>query len=152
MLVRGAVADTAGRPVAGALVYAYHTSAKGWYSDRAPHFTNDDGKGGDSRHARLFGYVRTDAQGRFVLRTIRPGGYPRSELPEHVHWHASLDGKPIGSGELCFADDPRLTPEMRQTPEEGMTIAKPERENETLLFRTTFVVAPPAPAPAPAKK
>ena len=52
--VRGLVRDEKGRPVAGALVHAYHTSEKGWYSDRAPHIASDNGQGGDIGHARLF--------------------------------------------------------------------------------------------------
>src|SRR5262245_50045000 len=57
LVVRGTVKDRGGKPVAHALVYAYHTSAKGWYSDRAPHFS---GNSGDVYHARLFAYVQTD--------------------------------------------------------------------------------------------
>jgi protocatechuate 3,4-dioxygenase beta subunit len=105
LVVRGTVRDAARAPVADALVCAYHTSSKGWYSDRAPHVS---GSGGDLRHARLFGYVRTDAEGRFVLRTIRPGGYPQSTLPEHIHYHVEYAGKEIGGGEILFDDDRRL--------------------------------------------
>src|SRR5262245_39751262 len=32
--VEGTVRNARGEPVAGALVYVYHTSAKGWYSDQ----------------------------------------------------------------------------------------------------------------------
>src|SRR5262245_36803173 len=35
LVVHGRLVDAGGKPVPGAEVYAYHTSAKGWYSDRA---------------------------------------------------------------------------------------------------------------------
>lgn len=110
LTVRGQVTDRQGEPIANALIYAYHTSAKGWYADRAPHFS---GNSGDTRHARLFAYVHTDADGRFVLQTIRPGGYPRSTLPEHIHLHIDTNGRPVLVTELLFDDDPRLTSEAR---------------------------------------
>ena len=69
-------------PAKDALVYVYQTSAKGWYSARAPHLS---GNGGDQGHARLFGYVVADERGRFEVRTIHPQGYPGTELPAHIH-------------------------------------------------------------------
>ncbi|HEU4417377.1 MAG TPA: hypothetical protein VFT55_00485 [Planctomycetota bacterium] len=121
LVVRGLVQDSDQKPLAGALLYAYHTSAKGWYSDRAPHFRGGAGQGGDVGHARLFGYVRTDDQGRFVLKTIRPGGYPESELPEHIHWHVTVGNTSVAGGEILFDDDARLSAEERQTAGEAVT-------------------------------
>jgi len=69
----------------GALVYLYQTSAKGWYSDKAHHIR---AHGGDQHHARLFGYVRADNSGVAVINTIRPAGYPGTDLPEHFHIEA----------------------------------------------------------------
>jgi protocatechuate 3,4-dioxygenase beta subunit len=82
---------------------------------------------GDMRHARLFGYLKTDSDGKFEFETIQPRGYPNSDLPAHIHitvWkNASLlNGV---SGELLFDDDPRLTPERRQRSlSEGFLIEK----------------------------
>ena len=113
-----------GRPVADAVVYAYHTSAKGWYAAEGAHVRANSG---DVQHARLFGYGRTDAQGRLVVRTIRPAGYPRSELPSHVHLGLRVGGDSVAVGEVRFDDDPRLTPEMRKRSlEEGDVIVRPE--------------------------
>ena len=125
LIATGTVRDKAGRPVAGALVYVYQTSAKGWYSDKAPHFS---GGGGDVGHARLFGYMTTGADGIYEFRTIRPAGYPGSDLPAHIHFHISPPG---GAGapivtEIQFDDDPRLTAEWRRRGE--FVIAKPSRD------------------------
>jgi hypothetical protein len=111
--VRGSVRDAGGRPVMGAVLYVYHTSAKGWYSDKAAHV---GGVAGDVKHARLFAYLKTDAEGRYEFRTIRPAGYPATDLPAHIHVHVDLPGdRPRSSvTEIRFDDDPRLTPAWRQ--------------------------------------
>ncbi len=145
LIVRATVRDQHGKPAPDVLVYAYHTSSKGWYSDRAPHFTGGAG-GGDVNHARLFAYVRTDAQGQFVLRTIRPAGYPQSTLPQHIHWYAFVDGKEVGGGEVVFDDDPRLTKKMRDEGGDFLVVCKVGKEGETELVRPVLNVKLPAPA------
>lgn len=112
--IKGQVTDHKGKTIPGALVYVYHTSAKGWYSDTAAHVLMNEG---DMRHARLFGYLKTDQEGKFEFETIRPEGYPKSDLPAHIHisiW--SADGQPLYGmpGELLFEEDKRLTPERKQ--------------------------------------
>ena len=123
--VQGAVADRDGRPVRDALIYVYQTSAKGWYADTAAHILMREG---DMGHARLFGYLKTDREGRFAFETIRPAGYPKSDLPAHIHialWAAG--GQPIHGmpGELLFEEDERLTPERKkQALDYGYVVAK----------------------------
>lgn len=106
------VTDKEQKPFTGALVYIYQTSAKGWYADTAAHILINEG---DMRHARLFGYVITDSNGNFEAETIQPSGYPKSDLPAHIHvamWKSEkyVPGVP---GELLFDDDERLTPERK---------------------------------------
>lgn len=106
------VRDTEQKPLQGALVYVYQTSAKGWYSDTAAHILVNEG---DMRHARIFGYVYTGEDGDFELETIQPSGYPKSELPAHIHitmWKDEIY-VPGVAGELLFEDDERLTPERK---------------------------------------
>jgi protocatechuate 3,4-dioxygenase beta subunit len=97
-----------GKPLPGALVYAYQTSARGWYSDRAAHIRASSG---DQRHARLFGYVKTDRAGVAEMRTIRPGGYPDGALPQHVH--VELHEQHVVT-EVVFTDDARFTAAARE--------------------------------------
>lgn len=110
-------------PLRNALIYLYHTSAKGWYSDTAAHFRANSG---DQRHARLFGYIRTNPQGRADVHTIRPGGYPDGDLPCHVHIELVEPGTLVS--EVVFSDDPRLTPEARaRSLQQGFVVSNPSR-------------------------
>lgn len=133
-VAHGRVVDAEGRPVAGAELYVYQTDARGWYAAEAPHIGVNSG---DQRHARLFGVVRTDADGRYELRTIRPGGYPRTDLPAHIHFEV----KGLVT-EILFEDDPRLTPERRAEGERsGFVVAKPRAGADGVTrYEANFVV------------
>ncbi|MBK9385471.1 MAG: hypothetical protein IPN34_11740 [Planctomycetes bacterium] len=78
----GRVVDREGRPAAGIVIYAYHTDARGIYPPDLG-ARSEEGR----RHGPLRAWVRSDAEGRFAFDTIRPGGYPGTDLPEHVHLH-----------------------------------------------------------------
>lgn len=122
--VAGSTVDAQGKPLAGVLVYAYQTSAKGWYSDRAPHISGDSG---DVKHARLFAYTLSDANGAFALDTVRPGGYPRSTLPCHIHIHFEHAALQTRVTEILFDDDPRLIESERaQLRSQGFVIVVPK--------------------------
>lgn len=132
------VTNASGQPLAGALVYAYQTSAKGWYADTAAHILLNEG---DMRHARLFAYVITDGDGRFQLNTIRPAGYPNSNLPAHIHIAMWKNGQYVTGvpGELLFEDDERLTPERKeQALREGFIISKNEGTAEKAVYNYHF--------------
>ena len=108
--IKGTVQDKTGLAVANKLVYVYQTSAEGWYSDTAAHILMNEG---DRRHARLFGYFKTDANGNFEFATIKPRGYPNSSLPAHIHIEIFNTATQSFITELLFDDDPRLTGEIR---------------------------------------
>ncbi len=136
--VIGRVVDGEEKPLAGVLVYAYQTSARGWYAADAPHVS---GPSGDEGHARLFGYCRTDDGGRFELATVRPGGYPRSSLPSHIH--VELTGPDVAARvtEIRFEDDPRLTAEEREASlRAGFAIVPVERGSDGLRCSVEFAL------------
>ncbi len=99
LIVTGVVRDAGGKPVPGAIVYVYHTDAHGLYT------TND---AGGAANPRLFAYLRTGGDGTYEFRTIRPAGYPDSEIPQHIHYEVTSPGYRNYIGEVLFADDPRL--------------------------------------------
>jgi protocatechuate 3,4-dioxygenase beta subunit len=102
LVVRVLLRDAAGEPLAGARVRAAQTDASGYYARDA------DGRELGSSRARLSGWVRTDAAGRFTLDTIRPAQYPGGGPPSHIHFRvAGGDGR---ERELTlYFDGPRLT-------------------------------------------
>ena len=110
MLVSGRVYGPDGRtPAAGILVYAYHTDVTGLYTTRG------DETGNGRRHGRLRGWMRTNAEGRYEFRSIRPAPYPGRVDPAHVHMTISGPGRPeYWIDSIWFADDPLVTPEARR--------------------------------------
>jgi protocatechuate 3,4-dioxygenase beta subunit len=103
MVVRGRLfAPDGERPAAGVIVYAYQTDAKGVYAPQ------------QSAPPRLRAFMKTDAEGRFRYETIRPGSYPGTRNPAHVHHQAWGGGwLPQWLAELNFADDPFVSAENR---------------------------------------
>jgi protocatechuate 3,4-dioxygenase beta subunit len=91
LVVRGQLLNVDGSPAANAIVFAYHTDRAGLYDKRenGPHSW------------RLRGWARADNEGRFTFETIRPGSYPNSNNPPHVHFTAFLpNGERYHAGEL----------------------------------------------------
>ncbi len=103
LIISGRVFDPDGRqPVANVVVYAYHTDVKGLYTPS-----------GAARPPRLQGWARTDTDGRYEFRTIRPAPYPGDGPPAHVHFHLGGAGYPRQEAEeLRFEGDPKLTKDM----------------------------------------
>jgi protocatechuate 3,4-dioxygenase beta subunit len=84
-------------PAPGVIVYAYQTDATGLYHNQ-------------DRIARLHGWAKADAQGRFELRTIKPGPYPGRTIAAHIHLHAWGAGYPLQwTPDIKFAGDPLLS-------------------------------------------
>lgn len=82
LVIRGRLLNEDGSPSGDAVVFAHQTDRGGLYDRRenGPHSW------------RLRGWARTDADGRFTFETIRPGSYPASNNPPHVHFTAYLPG------------------------------------------------------------
>ena len=90
-----AFAEDGKTPLANAVIFAYHTDKEGVYD-----------KPGTPAHSwRLRGWAKTDAKGAFEFRTIKPGSYPASKNPAHVHFTIFSGNSRYHAGELQFADD-----------------------------------------------
>ena len=136
--VIGSVKNPEGKPIADALVYLYHTDSRGWYAADAPHVLMNEG---DMRHARLFGYVRTDKDGKFELHTIKPAGYPQSDLPAHIHVHVTAEGYKSFVNEFLFDDDERLVGKIREDASRNrFMIAKPEKTSAPFLQQFSYSI------------
>ncbi len=127
LVIEGRVRDQRGRAAGGVIVYAYQTDAQGRYPP------------GATRHGALRGFVVTGPDGRYRFDTIRPGPYPDSALPQHVHVHVIEPGRcHYYLDDLVFTDDPRLTAAQRRAHERGRGgsgVATPRRVGGTWWVR-----------------
>jgi protocatechuate 3,4-dioxygenase beta subunit len=97
LVLQGRIVNADGTAAANAIVFAYHTDRTGLYDRReaGPHSW------------RLKGWARAGQDGRFTFETIRPGSYPDSRNPAHVHFTAFLpSGERYHAGGVQFANDP----------------------------------------------
>lgn len=110
LVLSGRVFQPDGRtPAAGILVYAYHTNTEGVYPRRG------DETGNGRRHGYLRAWVRTDEQGRYRFRTVKPAPYPSRNEPAHVHM--TLTGPDFDEywiPSTLFAGDPLIREQDRQ--------------------------------------
>ena len=80
MVLKGQVFQTDGTtPASGVVIYAYHTDHEGLYAN------GSDESRYSRRHGRLRGWVKTDAEGRYEFRSIKPAPYPGTSIPAHIH-------------------------------------------------------------------
>ena len=93
--------------MAGASLYVYQTDHEGYYGVKPA---------SDNRNPRLKLFLRSDARGAWAFDTIKPGSYPNSRIPAHIHFEVSAPGRPPKIFEIVFEGDPFVTPEMRRNP------------------------------------
>ncbi|MGH9900569.1 MAG: hypothetical protein ACRD68_01880 [Pyrinomonadaceae bacterium] len=119
LIVSGKVYAADGdRPLAKASVYVYQTDARGYYGA---------GESNDSRNPRLRATMRTDAEGRYEFRTIKPGPYPGGGVPAHIHYVVSAPGHREKVFEIVFEGDPYVDERVR---------ADARREESVFSIRT----------------
>jgi protocatechuate 3,4-dioxygenase beta subunit len=92
MIVSGRVLDENARPVRGALIEIWQANAAGRYR----HATDNHDAPLDPNFTGC-GRVLTDAEGRYLFKTIKPGAYPwrnhhNAWRPAHIHLSVFGDG------------------------------------------------------------
>ena len=109
LVISGIIYTPDGRtPLEGINLWVYHTDATGHYSSLSA-------SGGDNRNTRLHGRMRTNAEGRYEFRSIKPAPYPGRTNPAHIHAFVSGPGYPeYWIDEYLFEGDPFITEEMRR--------------------------------------
>jgi hydroxyquinol 1,2-dioxygenase len=114
VIVSGRVTAPDGRPLPGALLDVWQASAEGFYDVQLP----------DQTELNLRGKFRTDAEGRYAFRTIKPAYYPipldgpvgqmltaagrPPYRPAHIHFIVSAAGYEAVTTELFVEGDPYL--------------------------------------------
>ena len=97
LVVTGTVFHADGTtPAEGVDLFVYHADINGYYS----------GTTIDSSNPRNKANLKTDAEGHFAFRTVRPGGYPNNNVPAHIHFKISHKDYPDQQIDLQFVGDP----------------------------------------------
>jgi protocatechuate 3,4-dioxygenase beta subunit len=105
--VSGLVVGPDGGPIGNASLYIYQTDHEGYYGVKPA---------SDNRNPRLKLFLRSDARGAWSFDTIKPGSYPNSRVPPHIHFEVSAPGRAPKIFEIVFEGDPLVTEEMRRNP------------------------------------
>jgi len=90
MIIEGVVTDDMCKPIKGAIVEIWQACHTGRYN----HPSDTSGTALDP-HFQYYGVMRTDEQGRYRFKTIKPGAYDASETwrrPPHIHFKVGLRG------------------------------------------------------------
>lgn len=90
-------------PAKGIVLYVYQTDKTGVYPKKG------DEEGWSKRHGFIRGWLRTNEKGEYTIKTIRPGSYPGSTEPAHIHCIVKEPGiNEYYIADFLFADDPYL--------------------------------------------
>lgn len=116
LIVTGTVFQLDGKtPAKGVIIYYWQTDNNGYYS---PKSEMDERT---KRHGHIRGWVKTDKNGKYMIRTIRPAPYPNDVLPAHIH--LSIKEPDIANeyytDEINFDDDKLLIPHFKKYPQEN---------------------------------
>lgn len=113
-------------PAKDVVLYVYHTDQKGVYP------TKGNEKGWAKRHGYIRGWVKTDKNGYYQFKTLRPAAYPERNAEEHIHITVKEpDKNEYYLDEYVFADDPLLPKTMNTKPRGGNGVLKltaPEKD------------------------
>lgn len=148
ILVRGQVFDSDGVPLQHALVDVWQANDDGRYAhpedkNTAPLDPNFQG----------WGMVKTDAEGRYGIKTIKPGPYPLSFLGDegwrcrHIHFEVSHSNFETLVTQMYFKGDPLIETdqEIAKAPEELRHLLIAEAQTDEAsglpLYRFDLVLA-----------
>ncbi len=111
----GRVTDAQGRPREGVIIYAHQTNRQGIYPGE-----RNGTDPGVRQHGRLRAWAATDEQGRYAFLSIRPGSYPGTRMPQHIHLYVIERGCALYYiDDVLFRDDPHLTPAAARKADKG---------------------------------
>ena len=126
LTVSGTVHGPDGAPIAGASLYVYQTDREGYYGVKPA---------SDNRNPRLKLYLRSDPKGAWSFQTVRPGSYPNSRIPGHIHFEVTAAGRAHRVFEIVFEGDPFVTERMRNDPMYSVRSIKSGAVSERITLR-----------------
>lgn len=137
LIVEGVVKNEVGATVPGVVIYAYQTDKGGIY----PRIEALEGTPAH-RHGKLRNWVKTDAEGRYRFDTIRPGSYPNTQIPSHIHMHVIESGRcTYYIDDINFTDDPFFSKQAQEReserPQRGGSGMVTPKKNEDGVWHVT---------------
>jgi len=102
MVISGTIYKSDGKtPSPNVVLYAYQTDSKGYYSK------SGNEQGAQKWHGHLHGWCKTDENGRYEIRSIRPAPYPSNTMPAHIHMAVKEphSKQPYHITDFVFKDD-----------------------------------------------
>jgi protocatechuate 3,4-dioxygenase beta subunit len=113
IIVKGRVINAQGKPMANASLHIFQTDSHGYYTP----LDSAEKKMGEP-DARLFCFLKTDANGNFEIHTVRPASYPIKydgrTIPQHIHNNITAKGYTSKYLQMVFDDDPVMNDYWRQ--------------------------------------
>jgi protocatechuate 3,4-dioxygenase beta subunit len=124
--VSGVIVDAGGAPIGGASLYVYQTDREGYYGVKPA---------SDSSNPRLKLFLRSDPKGAWSFDTIKPGSYPGSRNPAHIHFEVSAPGRASRIFEIVFEGDPFITDQMKTNPAFSIRRIEGTRVSERIVLK-----------------
>ncbi|PKQ70665.1 Dioxygenase [Raineya orbicola] len=87
-------------PASDVIIYYWHTDDKGLYS------SNNETLKQAKEHGKLRGWVKSDKEGNYTIKTSRPAAYPNDNIPQHIHLSIKEPNINEYYADLYFDDDP----------------------------------------------
>jgi protocatechuate 3,4-dioxygenase beta subunit len=102
LILTGKVFQPDGKtPAPNVVIYYWHTDDQGLYS------SNNETPKEAKEHGKLRGWVKSDENGNYKLKTSRPAAYPNQDIAQHIHLSIKEpDIKNEYFADLYFDDDP----------------------------------------------
>lgn len=145
ILVTGTVYQPDGKtPAPGVIIYYYHTNTAGKYLHKPEEKRSMPPNEQGQTHGYIRGWMKTDANGRYALYTVRPGTYPSRDFPAHIHLTLKENGpvKEYYIDDCVFDDDRLLTSAYRQKMENraGSGVLRMFRKGDLMIGERNMIL------------
>jgi len=138
LILTGKILQLDGKtPAKNILIYYWHTDDKGFYS-------SDKQTPEKARvHGKLRGWVKSDVNGNYTIKTSRPAAYPSTDIPQHIHLSIKEPNINEYYTDLYFDDDPSYLKHKKKygkLDRAGTEILRPLLDNRIQVAEHNFVL------------
>jgi protocatechuate 3,4-dioxygenase, beta subunit len=138
LVISGIVYKSDGKtPAKDIIIYFYHTDQMGHYTNKY----NEKGYAGKNGYIK--GWIKTNEKGEYKIYTLKPGAYPGTNIPAHIHPVIKEPGKnEYYIDEFLFEGDPFLTASQRSKQElrGGSGIITLEKKGNLLYGKRNIIL------------